>query len=120
MRPLSPHLLIYKLPLPALMSIFHRITGVGFVLGIYLFLWWLYALVYEGSSWELFLTILQTPFVSFVLFGIILSACFHFFNGIRYMIWSLGIGFEVSTVYQSGYIILMLTVLSTFYIWLSI
>lgn len=32
-RPLSPHVTIYKMPLPAVTSIVHRITGVGMVAG---------------------------------------------------------------------------------------
>ena len=36
-RPLSPHLQIYRLPLPALMSISHRLSGV--VLSTGRFLW---------------------------------------------------------------------------------
>ena len=38
-RPLSPHLQVYRLPLPALTSIAHRITGVGLTVGTLLLVW---------------------------------------------------------------------------------
>ena len=42
-RPLSPHLSIYK-PIPTMvMSIFHRITGMGLYFGTLLLAWWLMA-----------------------------------------------------------------------------
>lgn len=120
MRPLSPHLLIYKLPFPALMSITHRITGIGFILNIYLFLWWLYALVNQGSALLLFKTTLQHSLIQPILIGMIFSSCFHFFNGMRYFFWSLGFGFNLRHVYISGYFIIALTMLSTLYIWFYI
>ncbi|MBY0511485.1 MAG: succinate dehydrogenase, cytochrome b556 subunit, partial [Rhodospirillaceae bacterium] len=39
-RPLSPHLSVYRLPLAAVLSITHRITGIGLTLGILLLTWW--------------------------------------------------------------------------------
>lgn len=33
-RPMSPHLTIYKFPLPAVLSVFHRGTGVALTLGV--------------------------------------------------------------------------------------
>ena len=42
-RPLSPHLQIYRWPMPMMMSIAHRITGVGLYFGTLLVVWWLIA-----------------------------------------------------------------------------
>ena len=38
-RPLSPHLQIYRPMLTMMMSIVHRITGVGLYFGIILLIW---------------------------------------------------------------------------------
>ena len=40
-RPLSPHLQVYRLPLPALMSISHRATGVLLAAGSLVLVYWL-------------------------------------------------------------------------------
>ena len=42
-RPLSPHLQIYRPQLTSVLSIFHRMTGVGLTLGVVLLVWWLIA-----------------------------------------------------------------------------
>ena len=42
-RPLSPHLQIYRPMLTMMMSIVHRITGVGLYFGTLLVAWWLIA-----------------------------------------------------------------------------
>ena len=42
-RPLSPHLQIYKPMLTMMMSIVHRITGAGLYFGMLLLAWWLTA-----------------------------------------------------------------------------
>ena len=51
-RPLSPHLQIYKLPLPALMSISHRITGVALSSGTILLAMWLLCLAGGEQSFN--------------------------------------------------------------------
>src|SRR5947207_1707189 len=43
MRPLSPHLQVYKPMLTMMMSIVHRITGAGLYFGMLLLAWWLTA-----------------------------------------------------------------------------
>jgi succinate dehydrogenase / fumarate reductase, cytochrome b subunit len=40
-RPLSPHLQIYRPMLTMMMSIAHRISGVGNAIGFLLLTWWL-------------------------------------------------------------------------------
>ena len=42
-RPLSPHLQIYRPMLTMMMSIVHRITGIGNYFGTLLLAWWLIA-----------------------------------------------------------------------------
>ena len=50
-RPLSPHLQIYRLPLTALLSISHRITGVALSLGLLLLVWLLAAAAGGADSY---------------------------------------------------------------------
>ncbi|MDP7376189.1 MAG: succinate dehydrogenase, cytochrome b556 subunit, partial [Alphaproteobacteria bacterium] len=52
-RPLSPHLQIYRLPLPALMSISHRLSGVVLSTGTVLVAVWLMMLAAGEISFEL-------------------------------------------------------------------
>ena len=42
-RPLSPHLSVYRPQWTSVLSIVHRITGVGMALGAFLIVWWFLA-----------------------------------------------------------------------------
>jgi succinate dehydrogenase / fumarate reductase cytochrome b subunit len=115
MRPTSPHLQVYKLPLPAYMSIFHRITGIGLAFGSILFFGWLFALSF-GYVNE-YNTLIQTPIAQLFCFGVLFSGCYHFFNGIRHLIWDLGFLLEMQHVYLTGYVVIGLSLISTFLLW---
>ena len=54
-RPLSPHLQIYRLPLPALMSISHRLSGVVLSTGTIFVAVWLMMLAAAACAASIFL-----------------------------------------------------------------
>jgi succinate dehydrogenase / fumarate reductase cytochrome b subunit len=54
-----------------------------------------------------------------VLFLWTIGIFYHLFNGVRYLFWTYGIGMELKTVYNSSYIVVILTIVSTCLIWLS-
>jgi succinate dehydrogenase / fumarate reductase cytochrome b subunit len=119
-RPLSPHLQIYRLPLPAVMSIMHRISGAALASGTVLIVLWLVMLA-AGADWfALAAGALAHPLGKLVLFGYSLALVYHGLNGVRHMVWDLCIGLEVDQVYRSGYLVLAMTVVVTACLWLVI
>lgn len=92
--PLSPHLSIYRLPLTALLSITHRLTGVFLSLGICVWLLMLIALRWNPATYEaLQQWLLTAPGRLFT--GVFLFALFfHLSHGIRHLIWDTGHGLE--------------------------
>jgi succinate dehydrogenase / fumarate reductase cytochrome b subunit len=44
----------------------------------------------------------------------VFSLAYHFFNGIRHLLWDIGWGYEMSRTYATGYAVVALTLLSTF------
>ena len=119
-RPLSPHLQIYRLPLPAVMSIMHRISGAALASGTVLMVLWLVMLA-AGADWfALAAGALAHPLGKFVLFGYSLALVYHGLNGVRHMVWDLCIGLEVDQVYRGGYLVLAMTVVVTACLWLVI
>ena len=91
-RPLSPHLQIYRLPLPAVMSIMHRISGAALASGTVLMVLWL-AMLAAGADWfALAAGSLAHPLGKFVLFGYSLALVYHGLNGLRHMQSSLYMG----------------------------
>ena len=49
-RPLSPHLMVYRLTLTFVMSGLHRITGFFLYFGTVLLVWWLLAAASAGGG----------------------------------------------------------------------
>jgi succinate dehydrogenase / fumarate reductase cytochrome b subunit len=104
-RPLSPHLQIYAPQLTSVLSILHRFTGLGFIAALVLTCAWLYALSEGQDSYTNFCTWASQPFIKVVLYMILASVYYHMVNGIRYLMWSLGYGFEQRSVYSSGWLV---------------
>ena len=93
-RPLSPHLQIYRWPLPMMMSILHRITGVGLYFGTLLIAWWLIAAGVRPQRLRAGAGFISSWFGRLILFGYTWALIHHMLGGIRHLIWDTGRGFE--------------------------
>jgi len=91
-RPLSPHLQIYRPMLTMMMSIVHRITGVGNYFGTLILAWWLIAAA-GPNSYAKFQWFAGSLIGRLVLFGYTWSVIHHLLGGVRYLIWDTGRGF---------------------------
>ena len=119
-RPLSPHLQVYRPQLTSVMSIMHRASGAVLATGSLLVALWLVALAAGAAVFNPVADAMQHPFGQLVVFGYSLALVYHGLNGIRHLMWDLRIGLEIKKVYQSGYIVLGLTVLVTVALWLAV
>mgnify|MGYP000674413029 CR=1 FL=1 len=97
-RPLSPHLQIYRLPLPAILSITHRMTGVILSTGTLLLLAWMVAFAQGPSSFALAMMVVRHPLGQPVLFGYRAAIFYHMCNGISHFNWDRGSGLEIESV----------------------
>jgi succinate dehydrogenase / fumarate reductase cytochrome b subunit len=93
-RPLSPHIQIYRWPLPMMMSIAHRVTGVGLYVGTLLVAWWLIAASSGPGSYARLSGFMNSWFGRLILFGYTWALLHHMLGGIRHLIWDTGRGFE--------------------------
>ncbi len=86
-RPLSPHLQVYRLPLTAMLSISHRITGVMLSLGLLAIPALLLMMVLAPKGFAL----VQAGLVSLpgksALWLWIYALYFHACHGIRHLVW---------------------------------
>ena len=119
-RPLSPHLQVYRPQLTSVMSIMHRASGAVLATGSLLVALWLVALAAGAAAFNLLADAMQHPLGQLVMFGYSLALVYHGLNGIRHLMWDLRIGLEIKQVYQSGYLVLGLTVLVTATLWLAV
>ena len=117
-NPLSPHLQIYRWHISSLISITHRISGVINLLALILIFFWLLALSFGESNYELFLLIINSFFGKFILIGFTWSMSFHILSGIRHLVWDLGYGFEIKTANISGIIVIICSLVLTIIFWL--
>lgn len=117
-RPLSPHLQVYRLPLVAIMSITHRITGIGLALGTILLAAWLGGGAYSPEAYAGMSAFLGSWLGYLLLFGWSVALYFHLCNGIRHLFWDIGRGFELVDAHRANGIVLAATVVLTVATWL--
>lgn len=101
-RPLSPHLQIYRLPLTAVLSILHRITGMAMIPGAVLIVWWFVAAVHSPAYFAVADGLLGSWFGALVLTGSLWALAFHFCNGLRHLIWDSGRMFDLPSANRSN------------------
>ncbi|MEM1040006.1 MAG: succinate dehydrogenase, cytochrome b556 subunit [Pseudomonadota bacterium] len=93
-RPLSPHLMIYK-PIPTMvMSILHRMTGVGLYFGTALVAWWLMAAASGPGAFETASSFFGSWFGRLVLFGYTFVLVHHMLGGIKHLVQDTGAALE--------------------------
>jgi succinate dehydrogenase / fumarate reductase cytochrome b subunit len=118
-RPLSPHLQIYKPQLTSMLSIAHRVAGLGLALGTPFLVWWLVA---AGSTANAF-SVAQSFFASWLglllLFGWTFAFFYHLCNGIRHLMWDTGYGLDLRTTYISGWTVLVASSALTLIAWVA-
>tara|TARA_A100001011_G_scaffold387177_1_gene464509 strand:- start:286 stop:663 length:378 start_codon:yes stop_codon:yes gene_type:complete len=117
-RPLSPHLQIYKWQITMIMSIGHRASGIALACGSLLVVIWLASLALGPNAYNYIHLIITHWFGQFVLFGYSLVIFYHLLNGIRHLSWDFGYGYEIKSVYFSGYLVFFLSFIFTLTIWI--
>jgi succinate dehydrogenase / fumarate reductase, cytochrome b subunit len=114
-RPLSPFMLgtYYRLQLNSAMSLVHRATGCGLALGAVLVVWWFLAAARGPESFA-FVDGLLTSWIGGLILLLSMAALwYHFFNGIRHLVWDTGAGFALDQIQKSGIAVLIATAVMT-------
>ena len=119
-RPLSPHLSIHKKVLTAVFSIFHRFTGICLSFGAVLFSIWTILIALGPDYYSKFEVLSSLIAFKIFLFFWTIAIFYHLYNGIRYLFWSFGKMMDLNIVYNSGYVVIVLSILSTVLVWISI
>jgi succinate dehydrogenase / fumarate reductase cytochrome b subunit len=120
-RPKNLNLLTIQFPIPAIVSILHRISGVVLFLMIPLILWVLTVSLNSPEDFQRIHDSLATPFAKIVVLVFLAPFLFHFVAGIRHLLMDMNIGSEL----KSGRLAAILTIvisfilvaLAGFYIW---
>ena len=107
-RPLSPFMIgpIYRPQINSIMSICHRLTGLGLALPAMLLVWWFMGAA-TGPGYFHFVDGLLTSWVGTLVMLVSLAALwYHFFNGIRHLVWDAGEGLDRALIRPTGIAVL--------------
>lgn len=118
-RPLSPFMLgqYYRFQLTSVLSLMHRVTGVGLSVGSVLLVAWLVSLAGGPWSYAAFGKHLGAWYGQILLLGWSWALLYHLCNGIRHLVWDLGYGFSIPAVYRGGYLVAAASLLLTAAAW---
>ena len=113
LRPLSPHLQVYKLPYNARLSIIGR--GIGIVLAKILSLIFLclVAVAWYPPIFDPLMTFLQMPAIAYLMLAGSFAVFFYLANGVRHVLWDFVIGVHHETGFMTGHIAIIVSALLT-------
>ena len=102
-RPVNLDLGTFKHPLPAMVSISHRITGVMMFVGL-IFMFCLFDLSLDGAEgFASAQTVMQDNFLAkFIAWGLLVSLAFHLFAGVKHLFQDLGHGEELESAEKAA------------------
>ena len=118
-RPLSPDLQIYRPQLTSVLSISHRVTGIVLSVGTLLLICWLIAAARGPQEYSAVQGFINSWFGHLLMLGWTFSFFFHLCNGIRHLVWDAGYGFELRTIYASGWTVIVASTALTVAAWIS-
>ncbi len=117
-RPISPHLQIFRPIITMVMSILHRITGVGLYFGMALFAWWLFAAASGRTDFRFVSALFGSIIGQVILFGFTWALIHHMLGGLRHFVWDLGHGFALKTANAMAWATIIGSVSLTILLWI--
>ena len=105
-RPKHLNLMQIRLPLPAFISIMHRVSGAVLFLLIPLLLWLFQTSLESAASFAEFRSVVAHPLMKLVLLGLLWGYLHHLMAGLRHLFLDLHIGVELETARLTSIIVL--------------
>ena len=120
-RPLSPHLTIWRWGPHMLVSILHRITGVGLAtIGAALFVWWLLAIAGGPDAYARFADWADEWYLLVIWVGLSWAFVQHTLSGLRHFVMDIGGGYELTANKFWAMMTLAGSILLTAFFWLYV
>ncbi len=112
-RPLSPHLQVYRPQITSVLSILHRLTGLALSVGLLVLAYWLIALAGGPAAYDQAAPILAVGWLKVCYAGWSFCFFYHLANGVRHLVWDIGLGFDPGQIRASGWTVLVVAVVAT-------
>jgi succinate dehydrogenase / fumarate reductase, cytochrome b subunit len=118
-RPLSPNVQIYRPQLTSVLSILNRITGIFLSAGTVVLVVWLVAAASGPQAYAPVQAAIASWIGRIVLFGATFAFFLHLCGGIRHLVWDTVHGFELRSIYISGWAVVVASVVLTVAAWVA-
>lgn len=102
-----------RLPIPGIVSILHRISGVLLFLSLPLLLCFLAGTLSREAAFETYRSIVSNPFVKLVLIGLLWAYLHHSFAGIRFLLLDAHKGLELQTARATAKLVFVSALVAT-------
>lgn len=112
-RPKHLALHLIKLPLPGLISILHRISGLALFAALPLLLLMLQYSLRSIETYTLLMDVLDHPVVKLALLGLLGAFLYHFFAGLRFLAIDLHYVHTLKQARDSSKIVLLVSLILT-------
>ncbi|MBR2251507.1 MAG: succinate dehydrogenase, cytochrome b556 subunit [Neisseriaceae bacterium] len=94
-----------RMPIPAIVSILHRITGIALFVCLPIILWLFSGSLNSQEGFELYQSIVGNPLAKLILIGLLWAYLHHAFAGIRFLLLDLHKGLEAKTAQKTAKIV---------------
>lgn len=102
-----------RLPLPGIVSILHRISGVGLFLMLPFLLYLFDRSLTSPESFATYKSVVGNPLVKLLLLGLLWAYMHHFCAGIRFLLLDLHKGLDLQSARNSSRIVLIVSIALT-------
>jgi succinate dehydrogenase / fumarate reductase, cytochrome b subunit len=106
-RPKHLNLMQIRLPLPAFISILHRISGAILFLAIPFLLWFFQSTLESPASFDALRAVVSNPLAKIALLGLLWGYLHHLLAGFRHLFLDLHMGVELETARLTSKIVLV-------------
>ena len=118
-RPLSPNIQNYRPQLTSVLSILNRITGIILSVCAVVLVIWLVAAATGPLAYGAVQGAIASWLGQIVLFGATFAFFLHLCSGIRHLVWDTVHGFELQSIYASGWAVVAASVALTVAAWVA-
>lgn len=110
-RPKNLNLFTIRFPIPAIISILHRISGVILFLLIPFMLWGLSLSLSSPQDFDDLHLFLSSPFMKLLIWGCLAAFIYHFIAGIRHLLMDVHVGEELKSGRLSAQLTLAVSII---------
>jgi len=118
-RPLSPNVQIYRPQLTSVLSILNRITGILLSACAVVLVVWLVAAAWGPQSNVPVQAAIASWIGQIFLFGATFAYFLHLCGGIRHLVWDTVHGFDLRSIYISGWAVVAASAVLTVAAWVA-